>query len=159
MKDLGTAKQILGMKITKDMDVLKLTQEDYVKKVLNRFKMDEYKPVSTLLVSYFKLSNEQLPSIEQERAYMVDVSYALLLEVLWDIDGRKSTTGYVYTFGNTVVSWVSKLQKIVALSTIKLELKYCYLVDEEIKNGCFGSNIKQSKDQMDKDCFVLEVVA
>ncbi|XP_068667674.1 secreted RxLR effector protein 161-like [Aristolochia californica] len=38
-----------------------------------------------------------------------------------DIDGRKSTTGYVYTLGATTVSWVSKLQKIVALSTIEAE--------------------------------------
>ena len=35
--------------------------------------------------------------------------------------GRKSTTEYVYTLGGTTISWVSKLQKIVALSTIKAE--------------------------------------
>ncbi|KAL2506134.1 UDP-glycosyltransferase 74E2 [Abeliophyllum distichum] len=38
--------------------------------------MDESKPVSTLLASHFKLSNEQSPSIRQERAYMVKVTYA-----------------------------------------------------------------------------------
>ena len=38
-----------------------------------------------------------------------------------DIDSRKSTIGYDYTLGGTTVSWVSKLQKIVALSTIKAE--------------------------------------
>ncbi|XP_068645102.1 secreted RxLR effector protein 161-like [Aristolochia californica] len=32
---------------------------------------------------------------------------------------RKSTTGYIYTLDGTAVSWVSKLQKIVALSTTK----------------------------------------
>ena len=36
-----------------------------------------------------------------------------------DIDGKKSTMGYVYTLDGTIVSWVSKLQKIVALSTIE----------------------------------------
>ncbi|XP_068649057.1 secreted RxLR effector protein 161-like [Aristolochia californica] len=36
-----------------------------------------------------------------------------------DIDCRKSTTGYVYTLGSTTVSWVSKLQKIVALSRLR----------------------------------------
>ena len=35
-----------------------------------------------------------------------------------DVDSRKSTMGYVYTLGDTAVSWVSQLQKIVALSTI-----------------------------------------
>jgi hypothetical protein len=36
-------------------------------------------------------------------------------------DSRKSTTGYVFTIGGTTVSWISKLQKVVALSTIKAE--------------------------------------
>ena len=38
-----------------------------------------------------------------------------------DVDGKKSTTGYVYTLGDTTISWVSKLQKIVALSTTEVE--------------------------------------
>ena len=38
-----------------------------------------------------------------------------------DIDGRKSTTRYVFTLGGTAVSWISKLQKIVALSTTEAE--------------------------------------
>ena len=38
-----------------------------------------------------------------------------------DIDGRKSTTRYVYTLGGTTISWVSKLQKIVAISTTEVE--------------------------------------
>lgn len=38
-----------------------------------------------------------------------------------DIDGRKRTTGYVYTLGGTAVSWVSKLRKIVAFSTTEAE--------------------------------------
>ncbi|KAL5756464.1 hypothetical protein ACOSQ2_021210 [Xanthoceras sorbifolium] len=38
-----------------------------------------------------------------------------------NVDIRKSTTGYVYTLGGTAVSWVSQLQKIVALSTTEAE--------------------------------------
>ncbi|KAJ0534907.1 putative RNA-directed DNA polymerase [Helianthus annuus] len=33
----------------------------------------------------------------------------------------KSTTGYVFTVGGTIVSWMSRLQKSVALSTIEAE--------------------------------------
>jgi len=36
-------------------------------------------------------------------------------------DNRRSTTGYVFNVGGTTVSWVSKLQNIVALSTIEVE--------------------------------------
>ncbi len=38
-----------------------------------------------------------------------------------DVNTKKSTTGYVYTLGGTAVSWVLRLQKIVALSTTEAE--------------------------------------
>ena len=38
-----------------------------------------------------------------------------------DLDKRKSSTGYVFTLAGVAVSWVSKLQTIVALSTTKIE--------------------------------------
>jgi hypothetical protein len=34
-----------------------------------------------------------------------------------DKDSRRSTSGYVFTIGGTSVSWISKLQKVVSLST------------------------------------------
>ena len=61
MKDLGAAKQILEMKITRDDGVLKLSQGVYMMKVLNRFNMDGSKPMSTALASHFKLSKNQSP--------------------------------------------------------------------------------------------------
>ena len=38
-----------------------------------------------------------------------------------DIDKSKSTTGYVFTLASGVVSWVSKLQSVVATSTTEAE--------------------------------------
>ena len=38
-----------------------------------------------------------------------------------DIDSQRSTTGYVFTLESEIVSWVSQLQKIVALSTTEAE--------------------------------------
>ena len=38
-----------------------------------------------------------------------------------DIDSRKSTTGYVFTMGSAIGSWVSQLQKVVTISTTKAE--------------------------------------
>ena len=60
MKDLGVAKQILGMRITRDMKnrKLKLSQGEYIEKVLQRFRMQNVKPVSTPLASHFKLSKD-----------------------------------------------------------------------------------------------------
>ena len=38
-----------------------------------------------------------------------------------DLDGRKSTLGYLFTFVGGAVSWQSRLQKCVALSTTEAE--------------------------------------
>ena len=38
-----------------------------------------------------------------------------------DLDKRKSTTGYMFTLVEVAVSWISKLQTIVALSTKEAE--------------------------------------
>uniref|UniRef100_A0A2N9EY29 CCHC-type domain-containing protein n=1 Tax=Fagus sylvatica TaxID=28930 RepID=A0A2N9EY29_FAGSY len=189
MKDLGPAKQILGMRITRDKanGTLKLSQTEYVKKILSKFSMDEAKPVSTPLGSHFRLTKDQSPKTLQEQAYMSNVPYASAIGSLmyamvctrpniahavgvvsrymsnprkqhweaikWilrylkgtlgtslcftgadmkltgyvdsdlagDVDTRKSTNGYVYTLGGTAVSWVSRLQKIVALSKTEAE--------------------------------------
>ena len=56
MKDLGVTKQILGMQINKNRKNKKLTlsQEDYIKKVLDRFRMQDAKPVGTPFAWHFK---------------------------------------------------------------------------------------------------------
>ena len=38
-----------------------------------------------------------------------------------DKDSRRSTTRYVFTIGGTTISWISKLQKVVALSKTEAE--------------------------------------
>ena len=55
MKDLVVAKQILGMRITRDRKNYKLTlsQGEYIEKVLERFQMQDAKLVSTPLASHF----------------------------------------------------------------------------------------------------------
>uniref|UniRef100_A0A3Q7EB23 Reverse transcriptase Ty1/copia-type domain-containing protein n=1 Tax=Solanum lycopersicum TaxID=4081 RepID=A0A3Q7EB23_SOLLC len=39
-----------------------------------------------------------------------------------DVDSSKSTSGYIYTIGGIAVSWMSRLQKCVSLSSTKAEL-------------------------------------
>ena len=43
MKDLAATKQILGMRITRNSGMLRLSHEEYVKKVLSRFSMSKAK--------------------------------------------------------------------------------------------------------------------
>ena len=63
MKDLGVAKQILGMRITRDMKNRKLTlsQGEYIENVLQRFRMQNGKLVNKPLASHFKLSKHMCP--------------------------------------------------------------------------------------------------
>eukprot|EP00253_Pinus_taeda_P029535 PITA_29535 len=119
MKDLGLAQQILGMWIMRDRKKKRLwpSQEKYIKKVLNRFNMKDAKPVGTPLAAHFKLSTELCPSDDKEKEEMrfADVDMAR------DMDTRKSTTSYLYTFAGVAVCRVSRLQRIVALSIIEAE--------------------------------------
>jgi hypothetical protein len=78
MKDLGDAKKILGMRITRDRKNRKLTlsQGEYIEKVLERFRMQNAKPVSTPLASHFKLTKEMCPKTQEEIEYMSRVPYS-----------------------------------------------------------------------------------
>ena len=78
MKDLGAAKKILGMVIHRDRSCcrLKLSQKGYIEKVLQRFGMDQAKPVSTPLAAHFKLSLKDAPKTEVEVEHMSQVPYA-----------------------------------------------------------------------------------
>lgn len=189
MKDLGPAQQILGMQIVRDRNNrrLWLSQEKYIERVLERFNMNNSKPVSIPLANHFKLSKSACPSSKEEIGEMSSVPYSSAVgslmyamvctrpdiahavgtvsrflsnpgkehweAVKWilrylkgttkiclcyggaisilegytdadmagDLDSRKSTSGYIYTFAGGAVSWQSRLQKCVALSTTEAE--------------------------------------
>lgn len=78
MKDLRATKKILRMRIVRDKEVgtLTLSHTVYIEKVLNKFRMQSSKPVSTPLMNYFRLSNERSPKTEEERGCMSKVPYA-----------------------------------------------------------------------------------
>ncbi|KAH9699499.1 hypothetical protein KPL71_024377 [Citrus sinensis] len=79
MKDLGDAQRILGMKIRRDKKngSVWLTQKSYLKKVLERFGMDDKtKLVYTPLAPHFKLSSSSCPRSQEDRDYMARVPYA-----------------------------------------------------------------------------------
>eukprot|EP00253_Pinus_taeda_P002267 PITA_02267 len=81
MKDLGAAKQILGMRITRDRKNRKLTlsQNEYIQNVLKIFNIHNAKPVSTPFARHFKLSKEMCPKTQDDMDYMSKVPYALVV--------------------------------------------------------------------------------
>ncbi|KAL9249238.1 Retrovirus-related Pol polyprotein from transposon TNT 1-94-like protein [Drosera capensis] len=142
MKDMGQARQKLGMQITHDRKAkrLWLSQEKYVERVLKRFNINGAKEVSCPLPSHLKLSKKMCPSTQKEKDEMSSVPYSSAVgslmyamgepvlegytdaDMAGDLDHRKYTSGYVFTFAGGAVSWQSKLQKCCALSTT--EAKY-----------------------------------
>src|SRR3954470_4236100 len=84
MKNLGTAKKILGMEIKREREKgrLFLSQGKYIEKVLERFNMINAKPVSTPLALHFNLSAKQSPSTEAELEAMKKVPYASVVGCL-----------------------------------------------------------------------------
>jgi hypothetical protein len=58
MKYLGVANKIIGMRIIRDRKNrnLTLSQGEYIEKVLERFRMQNAKPISTPLSCHFKLT-------------------------------------------------------------------------------------------------------
>ena len=78
MKDLGAANFILRMEIRKDRanKMIVLNQRKYVDTVLQRFSMQESKPVKVPILVGVKLSVEQCPKTHEEEEDMSRVPYA-----------------------------------------------------------------------------------
>ena len=77
MKDMGPAKQILGMHIVRDRtkNLLWLSQEKYVTNLVQRFCMENVKPVGSKLPTNYKLSKRQYSKTKTEKAEMMKVPY------------------------------------------------------------------------------------
>ncbi|KAJ9557676.1 hypothetical protein OSB04_012290 [Centaurea solstitialis] len=78
MKELGAAQKILGMEIVRDRKScrLRLTQGEYIQKILKRFNLDGAKTSSTPLPKHIKITSEDCPKDYKEKDEMLKVPYA-----------------------------------------------------------------------------------
>ncbi|GJU72517.1 hypothetical protein Tco_1263922, partial [Tanacetum coccineum] len=78
MKDLSPAKQILGISIIRDRTkvTLRLSQEKYTGKLLEKFNMKDAEARCQPLGGHFKLIKKQGPKMEASRRKMAKVPYA-----------------------------------------------------------------------------------
>ena len=78
MKDLGLLKKILGMEIKRDRSkgIMFLSQEKYMRRVLETFRMTSCKSVMTPITTHFKLSSLQCLKTEEEKLEMTKIPYA-----------------------------------------------------------------------------------
>ncbi|XP_075097967.1 secreted RxLR effector protein 161-like [Nicotiana tabacum] len=187
---MGEAAYILGIKISRDRPkkLLYLSQENYIRKVLERFNMQNSSPVETPISKGYTLGSQMCPKTPEETERMSRVPYrsavgSLMYDMVctrpdicqavslvsryqtdpslahWqavkrimrylkgtadyalcyqgskdlrlvgyndadhggDLDERKSTSGYVFLLSDGAISWSSKKQSCVSLSTMEAE--------------------------------------
>eukprot|EP00253_Pinus_taeda_P008886 PITA_08886 len=148
---MGLLRYFLGIEVDQNENGIFISQAKYVNEVLKRFNMQESKAAITPTVMGLKLSKEDnnkdfdpslYKSIVGSLMYLTttrpDIMHAVSLisrfmerpkEAHWQaakiilrsVDDRKSTFGYVFHMGLEAISWASKKQPIVALSTVKAE--------------------------------------
>ena len=78
MKDMGLAKYVLGIRISRDRNskLIYLDQENYLENVLKRFKMEDCRPVSTTVSNGMILNKSMCPTNKTELEETIDVPYA-----------------------------------------------------------------------------------
>jgi len=77
LRDLGDTNYLLGIEITRDRSKRKLylSQQQYVLNKLDEFKMSDCKPVGTPMLPTQKLSSDQSPKTDDEKAQMKNIPY------------------------------------------------------------------------------------
>eukprot|EP00253_Pinus_taeda_P016406 PITA_16406 len=134
MKDLGATRHILGMEIFRDMgNKLWLSQQKYIEKILLRFDIShavgvvsrymtnpgkEHWSAVKWVLRYLRGTSDYC--ITYNRSSEFDCGY-VDSDFASDLGKRRSTLGYVFILAGGAISWMSKLQNIVALSTTKAE--------------------------------------
>ncbi|EKD14770.1 retrotransposon protein, putative, unclassified [Drepanopeziza brunnea f. sp. 'multigermtubi' MB_m1] len=117
-EDLGLIKDYLGIDIEYDIKqgYMKLSQESYIIKILNRFDMLDCKLKPIPMDSKAKLEpNPNKASALEITCGYCDADYA------GDIGTAKSTSGFNFYISSSLFSWKSKLQSIIAQSTTEAE--------------------------------------
>lgn len=212
MKDMGTATNCVGIRISYTEDCICLDQSTYTNEVLKRFGMEECKPVSTPSDINQKLSLNATSNSEEGGSISVpyqelvgcllflvqgtrpDIAFAVhdvsrfnnnhqsvhwmaakrILRYLkgtidfklryskhgnrnligytdsdWasDVDTRRSCSGNVFKLSNGAISWFSKRQKTVALSSAEAEyMAMASCIQESIWLKQFGCELDKSFD-------------
>ncbi|KAK2970752.1 hypothetical protein RJ640_028275 [Escallonia rubra] len=146
MKDMGEANYVLGVKIVRDRSkrLLGLSQETYIKKVIERFRMHNSKPIDTPMDKACTLTTDQCPKNDEEKNRMSKVPYAAAVGSLMYVmlctrpdicyavgmdwganrDKRISTS-------SGAISWCSKKKSCIALSTMESENAACSAAIQE----------------------------
>ena len=78
MKDMGETSYVIDIKIHRDIfrGILRLSQETYVNKVLERFRIKDYSPSVSPIMKGDRFNLNQCPKNDLEREQMKNIPYA-----------------------------------------------------------------------------------
>jgi len=99
-----------------------------VSRFLSNIKKEHWKCVKWIL-RYLKGTSKMHLSFRRSNLTLQGFSDA---DLGGDLDGRKSTTSYIFTLGGTTINWKSKFQERVSLSTTEVEYIIISKVAKEI---------------------------
>jgi len=111
MKDLGPARKILGMEITRDREqgTLELSQSEYVAGVLRAFGMDQSKVSQTPLGAHFKLRAANEKTLARDAEYMKSVPYPNAIgSIMYSMIGSRPDLAYLVGVVSRFMSKPSK---------------------------------------------------
>ena len=77
IKDIGPVNSFLGIRVSRDrkMNKLWIDQEKYANEVLEKYRMENCKPISTPLDANHNLSKDMSPQTEEEKQFMQNIPY------------------------------------------------------------------------------------
>ena len=104
-----------------------LDQQDYLKKIVTRFGLDDAKSAITPLPEcYEPEENKGTCTPEFQQQYQSVIGSLLYVVGYGDADGsmgedRKAVSGYAFIINGGAISWSAKRQEIISLSTTESE--------------------------------------
>ncbi|KMQ85156.1 polyprotein gag pol of ty1 copia retrotransposon [Lasius niger] len=160
IKALGNARHVLGIRVRREKDEIRLDQSNYISYVLEKFGMTDCKPSLIGCLMYIAIntrpdiahaasflsqfnscySEEHVKSAKRVLRYLKGTINECLffkkpdkeetnpvindyVDADWgnDVSDRRSYTGYAFKLGKNLVSWESRKQQCVALSSTEAE--------------------------------------
>ncbi|XP_076951121.1 uncharacterized protein LOC143624310 [Bidens hawaiensis] len=122
MKDLGRLKYFLGIEVLRSKRGIFICQKKYILDLLAQTGMVDCKPVDTPITLELLAGNGRPWSSVSAKQ---DLKVQLYTDADWvgDQNDRKSTSRYFTLVGGNLVTWRSKKQKVVALSSAEAEFQ------------------------------------
>ncbi|GJS54753.1 putative ribonuclease H-like domain-containing protein [Tanacetum coccineum] len=116
MSSMGELTFFLGLQVKQSNGGIFLSQDKYVKDILNKFDFRTIKPASTPIEAHKSLGkDEEGEDVDLQRFQVTPSDYA------GDNHDRRSTSGGCQYLGRRLVSWQCKKQTIVAISSTEAE--------------------------------------